>query len=124
MPPGKATFLAVGQAYLPAVLAPAHGLVESRQAGKPAPRHCSVRRERSTAMSEGPDQQKEARRWPWWLPLCAVVVSCLYLPTLATRFDFNDDGCLAYPIPAASLDQELRIVWLRTLQDFRGHGPF
>ena len=37
------------------------------------------------------------QRVPWWIPIGAVLLALLYLPTLATRFDFIDDGNLVYP---------------------------
>ena len=45
------------------------------------------------------DPSAAAGHFQWWVPLGAVLIACLYLPSLTTRFDFNDDGCLAYPAP-------------------------
>src|SRR5689334_2719872 len=33
----------------------------------------------------------------WWVVLGAVLIPLVYLPTLAARFDFIDDGNLVYP---------------------------
>ena len=70
-------------------------------------------------VSSGP-----ARRFPWWLPLSAVLIPCIYLPTLATRFDFADDGVLVYPAPAQNVAERLGQVWQDTLSDFHRTGPF
>lgn len=43
-----------------------------------------------------------ARPFPWWVPLGGLVLALLYLPTLATPFDFIDDGNLVYPAPAGT----------------------
>jgi hypothetical protein len=63
------------------------------------------------------------RRFPWLL-LAAVLIPCVYLPTLATRFDFADDGVIVYPGPSMSLGQRLRHVWDLTIADFHNTGPF
>jgi hypothetical protein len=54
----------------------------------------------------------------------ACLTPCVYLPTLATRFDFADDGVIVYPGPARSLGQRLKRIWHHTLSDFRNTGPF
>jgi hypothetical protein len=64
------------------------------------------------------------RPLPWWLLLSVLLIPCLYLPTLATRFDFADDGVLVYPGPARSASEHLNQIWQHTVEDFHGAGPF
>ena len=64
------------------------------------------------------------RRVPWWLLLGAVLISCLYLPTLATRFDFIDDGNLVYPSAPMNWDQRISYVWSRIEANYEHLGPF
>jgi hypothetical protein len=71
-----------------------------------------------------PGSELPGMRFPWWILLWSVVLPCLYLPTLTTRFDFNDDGNLVYPSPPASLGHRLHVVWAKTVADYREHGPF
>lgn len=61
--------------------------------------------------------------WRWFLAL-TVLLPCLYLPTLATRFDFIDDGCLVYPERGSSVGQHLQLIWSKTLAEFHHRGPF
>jgi hypothetical protein len=52
------------------------------------------------------------------------MLASLYLPTLATPFDFVDDGCLVYPHGDRTLRQFLRRGWVTTVADYQEHGPF
>jgi hypothetical protein len=54
----------------------------------------------------------------------ACLIAALYLPTLALRFDFSEDGNLIYPWAPASLSQGLERFWGVVLADYRGRGPF
>ncbi|HMC65167.1 MAG TPA: hypothetical protein VKI65_09540, partial [Gemmataceae bacterium] len=63
-------------------------------------------------------------RFPWWIVAGAVVLPCLYLPTLATRFDFIDDGNLVYPEPPMPLAQRLERVWDKIVANYEHLGPF
>jgi len=56
--------------------------------------------------------------------LAAVLLPCLYLPTLRTRFDFIDDGNLVYPAPPMSAAQRLHRVWERIQANYEHLGPF
>jgi hypothetical protein len=53
-----------------------------------------------------------------------VLLACLYLPTLATRFDFIDDGNLVYPEPPMPLRERLSVVWQKVLANYQHLGPF
>src|SRR5207248_2014171 len=44
----------------------------------------------SRLMTE-PSPEPPGRRFPWWVLAGAVLLPGVYLPTLATRFDFIDD---------------------------------
>lgn len=63
-------------------------------------------------------------QFPRWVLVGAILIPCLYLPTLGTRFDFNDDGLLVYPSASFSW----RSFPGRMLEDagdeFRSHGPY
>jgi hypothetical protein len=48
----------------------------------------------------------------------------LYLPTLATRFDFIDDGNLVYPAAPMPLHQRLHLVWDKIVANYQHLGPF
>jgi hypothetical protein len=67
---------------------------------------------------------RPGRRFPWWIPLWAVILAALYLPTLATRFDFIDDGNLVYPAPAMSPVQRVELVWQKIVANYNHLGPF
>jgi hypothetical protein len=58
------------------------------------------------------------------LPLAAVLLACLYLPSLNTRFDFIDDGNLVYPSAAMPLGQRLGLVWHKIAANYQHLGPF
>ncbi len=75
-------------------------------------------------MVDGTLPSGSGRRFPWWLLLGAVLIPCLYLPTLATRFDFNDDGVLVYPAPDRTVAERVGRIWQDTLTDFHRAGPF
>ena len=53
-----------------------------------------------------------------------MLLPCLYLPTLATNFDFIDDGNLVYPAPPMPLAERLDLVWLKIVNNFKHLGPF
>src|SRR5205807_4682424 len=63
-------------------------------------------------------------RFPAWLLLGAVLLPCLYLPTLATRFDFIDDGNLVYPSEPMPPGQRLAVVWRKIVANYEDLGPF
>jgi hypothetical protein len=68
-----------------------------------------------------------ARGKPWtaWQLVLPCLVPLIYLPTLAFRFDFADDGCLAYPVESArGVAGHLRCIWEDTVNEFRARGPF
>jgi hypothetical protein len=60
----------------------------------------------------------------WWVVLGAVLLPLLYLPTLATRFDFIDDGNLVYPTRGLSFGQRAGVVWEKIVANYEDLGPF
>jgi hypothetical protein len=62
--------------------------------------------------------------FPWWVVLGAVLVPCVYLPTLQTPFDFIDDGNLVYPAPPLPVRQRLQLVWAKIVANYEHLGPF
>jgi hypothetical protein len=54
----------------------------------------------------------------------ALLLPCIYLPTLLIPFDFVDDGALVYPIPSPSPGAGARRVWERSVGEFQTRGPF
>jgi hypothetical protein len=64
------------------------------------------------------------RPFPWWVILGAILIPCLYLPTLATRFDFIDDGNLVYPHPPLSIGEHVELTWNRIVSNYEHLGPF
>jgi hypothetical protein len=56
--------------------------------------------------------------------LAVCLISCLYLPTLASPFDFIDDGNLVYPAPPMSARQRLELVWAKIKANYVHLGPF
>ncbi len=63
--------------------------------------------------------------FPSWIVLAgAVVIPLVYVPTLATRFDFIDDGNLVYPAPAMGLGDRLGLVWDKIVANYDHLGPF
>ena len=64
-------------------------------------------------------------RFPWWIPAGAVVLAAAYLPTLATPFDFIDDGNLVYPSPAGlSAGGHVALWWEKVAANYDHLGPF
>lgn len=64
-------------------------------------------------------------RFPWWVPLGAVAVALAFLPTLASPFDFIDDGNLVYPAPAGtSVEGHVRLWWANVVSNVEHLGPF
>jgi hypothetical protein len=64
-------------------------------------------------------------RWSGrWVLVGAILLPCLYLPTLATRFDFIDDGNLVYPAPVAALGDRLQLAWHKIVLNVQHLGPF
>ncbi len=59
-----------------------------------------------------------------WMLLGAILIPCLYLPTLATRFDFTDDGNLVYPSPPMPPGQRIALVWDKIVANYEHLGPF
>ncbi len=64
-------------------------------------------------------------RFPWWIPLGAIVLALGYLPTLSAPFDFTDDGNLVYPAAAGTtLTQHAEIWWDKVRANVEHLGPF
>jgi hypothetical protein len=63
------------------------------------------------------------RSW-WWVVVGAVLLPCVYLPTLNTPFDFIDDGNLVYPAPPMPLPQRVELVWQKIVANYEHLGPF
>lgn len=61
---------------------------------------------------------------PRWVFLGAFLLPLLYLPTLATRFDFIDDGNLVYPMRDLSPGQRVGAVWDKVVANYEHLGPF
>ena len=78
----------------------------------------------ASASPPAPLPTSETRRFPWWVLAGAVLVPCLYLPTLGTGFDFTDDGNLVYPAPPMSLPQRLALMWEKVEANVEDLGPF
>jgi len=62
--------------------------------------------------------------FPWWILFGGVLLACIYLPTLATRFDFVDDGNLVYPSSPMPLGPRLHWVWEKIVANYTILGPF
>ncbi len=77
-------------------------------------------------MSASPGALAPARgRFPWWALLGAVLLPCVYLPMLAGRFDFIDDGDLVYPTgPLPTWGARGAHLWGRIESNYRHLGPF
>jgi hypothetical protein len=59
------------------------------------------------------------------VPLGAVVLAAGYLPTLATPFDFIDDGNLVYPAaPGTTLAGHAELWWAKVQANYEHLGPF
>lgn len=54
----------------------------------------------------------------------AALIACLYLPTLATPFDFIDDGNLVYPSHEATLAGKVDYYWKAVVANYEDLGPF
>lgn len=66
-----------------------------------------------------------SQRWPaWWVLVGALALGALYLPSLATRFDFIDDGNLVYPAGPMPAGQRLGVVWQKVVANVEHLGPF
>jgi hypothetical protein len=58
----------------------------------------------------------------YWLG--AILIPCLYLPTLATQYDFTDDGNLVYPSAPMPPGQRVALVWHKIVANYEHLGPF
>ncbi|HEX4613859.1 MAG TPA: hypothetical protein VH092_37100 [Urbifossiella sp.] len=64
-------------------------------------------------------------RSPWWIPAGGLLLAALYLPTLATPFDFVDDGNLVYPAPPGlSAREHVGLWWEKVEANYEHLGPF
>ncbi len=64
-------------------------------------------------------------RFPWWIPLGAVVVALGFARTLVAPFDFIDDGNLVYPAPAGtSAEGHAQLWWANVAANVDHLGPF
>jgi hypothetical protein len=63
-------------------------------------------------------------RFPWWIVAGALLIAAGYLPTLATPFDFVDDGNLVYPTPRPSLAAHVSLWWEKVRANYEHLGPF
>lgn len=66
-------------------------------------------------------------RWrfaPWLVVAGALVIPCVYLPTLATPFDFIDDGNLVYAAPPMALGERVALAWEKVVANYEHLGPF
>ncbi len=64
-------------------------------------------------------------RSPWWIPAGGLLLAALYLPTLATPFDFVDDGNLVYPSPPGlSFREHAGLWWEKVEANYEHLGPF
>jgi hypothetical protein len=59
-----------------------------------------------------------------WLPIAALAIASLYLPSLQARFDFIDDGNLVYADGPMPLGQRLHLLWQRIEANYHDLGPF
>jgi hypothetical protein len=76
------------------------------------------------ALSAGATPVAPRRFAPWLVFAGALVIPCVYLPTLATPFDFIDDGNLVYPAPPMPLWERLGLVWEKVVANYEHLGPF
>ena len=63
-------------------------------------------------------------RFPWWVPAGGLLLAALYLPTLATPFDFVDDGNLVYPSATAGAAGHVELWWEKVRANYDHLGPF
>lgn len=68
-------------------------------------------------------QDRAAGRAGWAL-VVALLLACAYLPSLATRFDFIDDGNLVYPAAPMPVAERLGLVWQKVVANYEHLGPF
>ena len=67
----------------------------------------------------------EPTRFPWWIPTGGLLLAALYLPTLATPFDFIDDGNLVYSAtPGLGLAGHVELWWEKVQANYEHLGPF
>jgi hypothetical protein len=76
------------------------------------------------ALAVGATPVARRRFAPWLVLIGALVIPCVYLPTLATPFDFIDDGNLVYPAPPMALGERLALVWEKVVANYEHLGPF
>lgn len=85
---------------------------------------CHFGRSRFSEMSPEtgtPAPQKKSFRT---ILLWALLITCLYLPTLGTPFDFIDDGDLVYPSHRPTLEGKAEYYWERVVANYEHLGPF
>jgi hypothetical protein len=66
----------------------------------------------------------DSPRSPWWIVAGAALLAAGYLPTLATPFDFIDDGNLVYPSPQPTLAGHVSVWWEKVQANYEHLGPF
>lgn len=79
---------------------------------------------RPDADRDGQSPAAPAHRFPIWMIGGAILLGCLYLPTLAAPFDFIDDGNLVYPARPPSVAQWFSVYWGRVVANVEHLGPF
>lgn len=62
--------------------------------------------------------------FPHWVILGGLLLAAGYLPTLATPFDFTDDGNLVYPTRGLSAGQHVSLWWDKVKANVEHLGPF
>lgn len=63
-------------------------------------------------------------RQVWWILASAIMVSCVYLPSMRARFDFIDDSDIVHPVGPMSLSGHLEHVWTKIQCNYEALGPF
>ena len=63
-------------------------------------------------------------RFPCWIPAGGLLLAALYLPTLATPFDFIDDGNLVYPSEPTDAAGHVGLWWEKVRANYDHLGPF
>jgi len=76
------------------------------------------------ALTAGATPVARRRFAPWLVLAGALLIPCVYLPTLATPFDFVDDGNLVYPSPPMTAAERLALVWEKVVANYEHLGPF
>jgi hypothetical protein len=67
----------------------------------------------------------EPNTFPRWIPLGGLLLAALYLPTLATPFDFIDDGNLVYPAASGlGFRGHVELWWEKVEANYEHLGPF